>query len=96
MNKPSHTKPIKKTDKEIDQLLQQKIDTRNYFFVNHAKQRLSEREILDIDVLNILEEKYGCKKFRNPSKDKYVEGYQDWNYCFEGKNCDDEIIRIII
>jgi hypothetical protein len=57
---------------------------------------LVEREILDLDVLDILEGKKGRHRKRNKSKDKYEADREDWNYCFEGINLDQVLLRIII
>jgi hypothetical protein len=84
-------KPVKKTDKELMKLICHCIEKGNYIFVRHAKQRLADRAILDTDVLNILENKKGCKRKRNKIKDKYCQGFQDWNYCFEGLNLDSAV-----
>ena len=52
-------KPAKKTDLELFTLIEQKIKQREYVFLNHARQRQLERNISDLDVLNILEGKQG-------------------------------------
>jgi hypothetical protein len=38
-------KPIKKTDKELFLIIEEKIKQGNYVFLPHAKQRLKERNI---------------------------------------------------
>lgn len=86
----------KKSDKELWELIKLKIKTCDYVFLNHAKARLEERNISDIDVLNILENIGFSKRSRNKSKDKYDLGYKDWNYCIEGYDIDNCKIRIII
>ena len=95
------TKPSKKTDQELFALIEQKIKERNYLFVRHAKERQTERNISDLDVLNILEGKPGYARKRNKSKDSYESNYihdkpQDWKYCIEGKDIDERKIRIIL
>ena len=47
-------KPLKKTDKELLSLIETKIIQKKYIFLKHAQQRLLERNILELDVLNIL------------------------------------------
>ena len=91
-----HEKPDKKTELELWTLLNEKISNGSYFFLRHAKERLKDREITDIDVLDILENKNNRKRKRNKSKDTYISGYQDWNYCIEGNDLDGKKIRIII
>ena len=88
-------KPRKKDDRELLSLLEEKIRKGKYVFLNHAKQRLTDRSVIDIEVLDILEGKSGRRRRRNKSKDKYEEGYSDWNYCIEGYNSDDVKIRVI-
>ncbi|MCF6808516.1 DUF4258 domain-containing protein [Thiotrichales bacterium 19S9-12] len=89
-------KPAKKSDKELLFLLKDKINKKEYRFLKHAKQRQKERHISDLDVIRILrgDNEY-CQK-RNKKLDKYEEGREDWNYCIEGKNIDNENIRVII
>lgn len=91
-----HEKPNKKTDLELWNLLADKICNGNYFFLAHAKERLKDRNVTDIDVLDILEDKNNRKRRRNKSKDVYMPGYQDWNYCIEGNDLDGKKIRVII
>ncbi|HAT2038520.1 TPA: DUF4258 domain-containing protein [Legionella pneumophila] len=94
------TKPSKKTDQELFALIEQKIKERNYLFVKHAKERQQQRNISELDVLNILEGKSGYDRKRNKSKDSYESNYihekpQDWKYCIEGKDIDEKKVRII-
>lgn len=95
------TKPSKKTDQELFALIEQKIKERNYLFVKHAKERQQQRNISELDVLNILEGKSGYDRKRNKSKDSYESKYihekpQDWKYCIEGKDIDEKKVRIIL
>jgi hypothetical protein len=94
-------KPAKKTDLELFTLIEQKIKQREYVFLNHARQRQLERNISDLDVLNILEGKQGYDRTRNKKKDIYEPQYihetpEDWRYCIEGRNIDGKKVRIII
>jgi hypothetical protein len=88
--------PVKKSDKELYDLLTRKIVSGEYVFKKHSRQRLKDRDISDLDVLDVLEGKKGKKRHRNKQKDKYEEGRADWNYCIEGVNIDDKPIRIIV
>src|SRR5579864_4721387 len=92
MTKPN---PQKKTDYDLFQLLSEKIDQGGYFFVNHAKQRILERGLLEIEILDILNGRDGKKRKRNKRKEKYCAGYPDWNYCVEGIGADRNKIRIV-
>jgi hypothetical protein len=88
-------KAVKRKDYDLLSLVAQKITGVRYIFLNHAKTRLVDRKITDIEVLDILEHKEKCR--RNKSKDSYTPGFQDWKYCFEGKSFDHQPnIRIII
>ena len=75
-------------------LISQRIENGKYIFKNHAKKRLIDRKITDLDVINILENKKNRK--RNKIKDKYLSGHADWNYCIEGTDTDERKIRIIV
>lgn len=95
------TKPSKQTDQELFTLIGQKIKEKNYLFVKHAKERQKQRNITDLDVLNILGGKPGYDRKRNKSKDSFesvsiYEKPQDWKYCIEGKDIDERKIRIIL
>lgn len=95
------TKPSKKTDQKLFSLIEQKIKERKYIFVMHAKERQQQRNISDLDALNILEGKSGYERKRNKNKDSYESNYiyekpQDWKYCIEGKDIDKKKVRIIL
>jgi hypothetical protein len=89
-------KSLKKTDKILFSLLDDKIAKGEYVFKPHAKQRQKDRSISDLEVLYILEGKAGCNRHRNKKKDVYKKENIDWNYCIEGKNPDKKEIRVII
>lgn len=89
-------KPIKRKDIELWNLISDMIPNGNYIFLIHAQDRLKERNVSDLDVLDILENKEKRKRKRNKAKDTYTEGYFDWNYCVEGLDLDGGKIRIII
>ncbi len=95
-NNVQHEKPNKKTDSELWSLLIEKLSEGNYIFLKHAKKRLEDRGIIDIDVLDILENKNNRKRKRNKSKDTYTPGYMDWNYCIEGNDLNEKKIRVIV
>jgi len=89
-------KPIKKEDKELWGLFQKKIENGDYLILHHAKKRQKDRNINDLVVLAILENKPGRKSKRNKSKDIYIPNHHDWNYCIEGSDIDGKKIRIIV
>lgn len=86
----------KLSDLELFALIKAKLDAKQYVFVSHAKQRLEERGIIDLDVIHILNGERGYKRRRNKKKDKYELRHDNWNYCIEGCNLDNEEIRVII
>ncbi len=89
-------KPIKKTDKDLFSLIESKIAQKKYIFLKHSQQRMIERNILDLDVINVLSGKKGYGRKRNKKKDIYAEFAEDWKYCIEGCDVDGEPLRIII
>ncbi len=89
-------KPQKKSDVQLLKRVDESVSAGSYIFLNHAKQRLRDRDISDITVLDILEGKLGRKRKRNKAKDHYIEGNIDWKYCIEGIDYDGDKIRIII
>ncbi|MDF1761328.1 MAG: hypothetical protein P1U40_12415 [Coxiellaceae bacterium] len=90
------SKPSKRTDRDLYHQLNECIYRGNYVFLQHAKQRLVDRGISDLEVLDILEGKKGRKRKRNKSKDKYEKGFEDWKYCIEGVTLDAIKVRVII
>ncbi|NDH10019.1 MAG: DUF4258 domain-containing protein, partial [Gammaproteobacteria bacterium] len=64
-------KPIKKTDKGLFLIIEEKIKQGNYVFLPHAKQRLKERNITELDVIYLLSGKKGYERKRNKGKDIY-------------------------
>ncbi len=94
--KKAAVKPAKKSDIELFDFLDAKITDGEYIFKEHARQRQKDRNISDLEVLDILQGKPKRNRHRNKKKDDYKAGYKDWNYCIEGKNVDEKGIRIII
>ena len=94
-------KPIKKTDKELFGLIETKIRRGEYVFLKHAKQRLKERNISDIDVVKLLLGTKGYQRKRNKKKDAFEhpsisELAQDWKYCIEGTDVHGNNLRVIV
>lgn len=82
-------------------LIESKIAQKKYIFLKHSQQRMLERNIIQLDVLNILSGQRGYGRKRNKKKDTYEqyifsELSQDWKYCIEGCDVDREPLRIII
>ncbi len=94
-------KPIKKTDKELFTLIEEKITQKEYIFLSHANQRMRERKISELDVIYLLSGKKGYNRKRNKKKDIFelfsiCEKSQDWKYCIEGNDIDGRSLRVII
>jgi hypothetical protein len=93
-------RPPKKSDAELFTFIEQKIREKKYIFTSHAQQRGEERNISDLDVLNILENKNGYSRTRNKQKDTYEAGCINeqpvWRYCIEGNDIDENKIRLVI
>jgi hypothetical protein len=85
-------KAVKRNDYDLWSLIANKISGVRYVFLNHAKERLADRKISDIQVLDILEHRNKAR--RNKSKDTYMPGFEDWKYCIEAKELPN--IRVII
>lgn len=88
--------PEKQPDDVLLAFIEKKVLDEDYVFVHHAKVRLDERNITDIDVLDILENKPNRNRKRNSKKDSFHKDHHQWNYCIEGSTLDDENIRIIV
>ena len=88
-------KPIKKKDIELFQLIEHKIYAVDYVFTTHAKKRLKDRKIIELDVLNSLKVNMVMDANVINEKDKFDSNHEDWNYCIEGHNLDEKQIRII-
>jgi hypothetical protein len=86
--------------KKFFSIVEKKIKDGKYIFTHHAEKRSSERQILDEEVLNILENKPRYSRRWVKSKDTFESPYYSapstWRYCIEGKTPDDDLIRIII
>jgi hypothetical protein len=94
-------KPIKKTDKELFALIEERILEGKYIFLSHSKQRIKERNLSQLDVLSLLSGKKGYGRRRNKKKDVYEppsisELAEDWKYCIEGYDIDGNQLRVII
>jgi hypothetical protein len=94
-------KPIKKTDKELFALIEEKINQRKYIFMSHSERRMRERHVSQLDVIYLLAGKKGYGRTRNKKKDVYesisiIEVAQDWKYCIEGCDIDGHALRVIV
>ncbi len=72
--------PRKSSDRELYRLLDSKISKGDYLFKKHARQRQKDRYISDLEVLNILEGRPGCRRHRNKAKDSFDDGKVEWKY----------------
>ena len=86
----------KLNDLELWELIEQQIECGNYVFSEHSRERQKERMISDLQVLAVLQNQFGCKRYRNKRKDRYDDQWENWVYCIEGCTSDDKKMRIIL
>lgn len=67
------------------------VNSENYAFTKHARERKSEREIVLPDILYVL--KHG---FHEKKKDCWDETYLSWNYAVRGMTIDKKSLRIVV
>lgn len=58
-------------------------------FHSHANKRMGERNVLDYEVRQAL-----SNGKHQPSKDRFSEEHQSWEYSIEGKTIDKRLLRI--
>lgn len=68
MVKRKQGKPVKKTDKELWLMIEQRIENKQYIIMPHAVDRQNTRNITDIDILDILENKETVKEKETKAK----------------------------
>lgn len=91
----------KKTDKQLFELIENKIESGNVLFTSHALKRMKERNITELTIISILAKESGSTRRRNKKKDvlediSIHEPAQDWKYCIEGEFLGSNTIRIIV
>ncbi|MDC0534977.1 DUF4258 domain-containing protein [Francisellaceae bacterium] len=89
-------KPPKYNDSTLYDLIKNKVLAGQYVIKNHARLRMNQRGISDLQVVAGLLGVSGYKRWRNKKKDSYEQGNTDWNYCIECQAKDENILRIII
>ena len=62
-----------------------------YVPVDHAKERMNQREVSDPEVRYILEHGY-----RESKKDEYKQEHRAWSYSMRGKTVDGRPLRIVV
>lgn len=62
-----------------------------YTFVDHAEQRLLQREVTVGEVQQVLRDGW-----RAPKHDKYREDFRAWNYALRGKTVDGRNLRLAV
>lgn len=88
--------PPKISDYDLFSTMKHKIQSGNYLFVRHATNRLKERHINDLAVLDILEREPGRLTSRNKARERYETAHKQWNDCFEGYDYESTRIRVIV
>jgi hypothetical protein len=62
-----------------------------YNFVHHARNRLQEREVTVLEVLQILRNGY-----HEARKDEFKPEFDEWNYAIRGKTLDARKLRLAV
>lgn len=71
--------------------VQVKVRLGEYIPVEHAKQRLAEREVTDPELRYAL-----LNGHREQRKDHFTHEYQAWNYAIRGNTVDSRPLRIVV
>jgi len=87
MAKKKPVRPAK--DEKVLEKIQDRASRGEYFPLEHAKQRLEQREVTDPEMRYILTTGY-----REPKKDEFKAEHQSWNYAIKGKTVDDRKLRV--
>ena len=72
-------------------LIGKKLDKAQDRYVDHALQRIKEREVTLLEVRQVLRGGYHEKR-----KDEFKEEHQAWNYSVRGKTVDKRNLRIAV
>jgi hypothetical protein len=79
---------------KIENLLDRIVDSvesGNYRFSNHARQRMAKRGVDPPEVRYVL--RTGWHEAR---KDQWQEAYEAWNYAIRGSTVDDREVRVVV
>jgi hypothetical protein len=79
-----------KIDNLMD-LIREKLNKAQDRYVDHALQRIKEREVTFPEVRQVLRDGYHEKR-----KDEFKEEHQAWNYSIRGKTVDKRNLRIAV
>ena len=84
---------MNKNSKELSLLNKVRVcvDGGKCFISQHAKVRMRDRDILDIELFYILRHGY-----HERSKDTFDRFHKSWNYSVRGKTLDDRSLRIVL
>lgn len=89
MPKKKSSRPVKNA--KVLEKIRDKASRGDYIPVEHAKQRLEQREVTDPEMRYVLTTGY-----REPRKDEFKEEHQSWNYAMRGKTVDDRKLRVVV
>ena len=75
----------------LKKAIREKLEAGQDRYVDHAKERLNERDVNVQEVEEVLNNGYHEKK-----KDEFKSEYGSWNYAIQGKTTDGRKLRIIV
>ncbi len=93
-NAKASNRPVKVSDDELLELIENSIKNKSYYFTTHGSERANERkDVSELQVIAILK---STSKFHEKKKDEYSEEFKAWNYAIRGKTLDDDNVRIVV
>jgi len=78
-------------DEKVLEKIRDKSSCGDYIPVEHAKQRLEQREVTDPEMRYVL-----ATGYREPRKDEFKEEHQSWNYAMRGRTADGRELRVAL
>ena len=94
MPKKTKGRPEKKTTDELLSAIKETVESKNYYFTDHALERgRQRRNVSEFQVIRLLK---SSSKYHEKRKDSFNEGFEVWNYSIRGKSVDAEDIRVIL
>ncbi len=67
------------------------IEGSTYYFVQHARNRLDQREVTESEVAYVLK-----NGWHEAQKDQYDDKHKTWKYAIRGKTIDSKELRVVV
>jgi hypothetical protein len=67
------------------------IEVSKYYFVQHARNRLDQREVTESEVAYVLR-----NGWHEAQKDQYDDKHKTWKYAIRGKTIDSRELRVVV